>query len=65
MSCGVGHIHGLDSELLWYRSAGAAPIGPLAWEFPYAVGAALKRQTDRQTERKKEKERKKTDAQRS
>ena len=36
--------------LVWLRSgiavavAGAAPIGPLAWEPPYATGAALKRQ---------------------
>ena len=38
MSCGVGRRHGLDLALLW------APIRPLAWELPYAVGAALKRQ---------------------
>ena len=29
---------------LWYRWAATAPIGPLAWELPYAEGAALKRQ---------------------
>ena len=29
---------------LWCRPAATAPIGPLAWEAPYAVGAALKRQ---------------------
>ena len=29
---------------LWCRLAVVAPIGPLAWEFPYATGAALKRQ---------------------
>ena len=29
---------------LWSRAAGAAPIRPLAWEPPYAVGGALKRQ---------------------
>ena len=28
---------------LWYRLAAAAPVLPLAWEFPYATGAALKR----------------------
>ena len=28
---------------LWWRPAAAAPIGPLAWESPYAVGAALER----------------------
>ena len=27
---------------LWCRPAAVAPIGPLAWEPPYAVGAALK-----------------------
>ena len=29
---------------LWCRPAAVAPIQPLAWEPPYAVGAALKRQ---------------------
>ena len=29
---------------LWCRSAATAPIRPLAWELPYAVGVALKRQ---------------------
>ena len=28
---------------LWYRLAAAALIHPLAWEPPYAAGAALKR----------------------
>ena len=28
---------------LWCRPAAVAPIGPLAWEPPYASGAALKR----------------------
>ena len=27
---------------LWHRPAAVAPIGPLAWEPPYAIGAALK-----------------------
>ena len=27
---------------LWWRPAAVALIGPLAWELPYAVGAALK-----------------------
>ena len=49
MSCGVGCRHGLDPTLLWlwWRPAVAAPIGPLAWELPYAAGAALKRQTNK------------------
>ena len=28
---------------LWCRLAAAAPIRPLAWELPHAVGAALKK----------------------
>ena len=28
---------------LWRRPAAAAPIQPLAWERPYAAGAALKK----------------------
>jgi len=32
---------------LWQRPAATAPIGPLAWEPPYASGAALKRQKDK------------------
>ena len=45
MSCGVGHRHGLDPMLLWLwcRSAAAAPIQLLAWQLPYATGAALKK----------------------
>ena len=46
MSCGVGHRYSLDPVLLWLwqRPAVPPPIQPLAWEPPYAVGAALKRQ---------------------
>ena len=42
MSCGGGHRHSSDPALLWLwcRLAATAPIGPLAWEPPYAVGAA-------------------------
>ena len=41
---------------LWRRPAVTAPIGPLAWEPPYAAGAALKdektnKQTNKQTNR--------------
>ena len=45
MSCGVGHRHSSEPELLWLWGgpAAAAPIRPLAWERPYAMGAALKR----------------------
>ena len=41
MSHGVGHRQGSDLVLLW--QAAAALIRPLAWEFPYATGMALKR----------------------
>ena len=41
MSCGVGHICGLDPALLWYRLEAVALTGPLAGESPYAMGAAL------------------------
>ena len=55
MSCAVGHRHGCDLAVLWLRcrQAAVASIGPLAWEPPYAMGAALKK--------RKEKKRKKTE----
>ena len=31
---------------LWCRLAAVALIGPLAWESPYAIGAALKKQNN-------------------
>ena len=42
VSCGVGCRRGSDPELLWLgrRPVASAPIRPLAWEPPYAVGAA-------------------------
>ena len=45
MSCGVGRRHGSDPALLWlWRGpAATALIRPLAWEFPYATGAALEK----------------------
>ena len=45
MSCGVGCRCSSDLVLLWLWSKPAAttPIGPLAWEPPYAVGVALKK----------------------
>ena len=44
MSCGVGCRHGLDPALLWLwrKLVAAAPIQPLAWEYPYPVSEALK-----------------------
>ena len=45
VSCGVGCRHGSDPKFLWLwcRPAAIAPIRPLAWEPPYAMGVALKR----------------------
>ena len=47
MSCGVGRGHGSDPVFLWLwcRPAAVAQIRPLAWEPPYAIGAALKTTT--------------------
>ena len=45
MSCGGGHRHGSDPALLWlwHRPAATAPIQPMAWELPYAIGVAFKK----------------------
>ena len=45
MSCAVGCRRGSDPERLWLwsRLAATALIGPLAWERPYAAGAALEK----------------------
>ena len=60
MSCGVGCRHGSDVLLwLWRRLAATAPFRPLAWEPPYAAGAAPEK-TKRQ-KKKKEREREKTE----
>ena len=42
VSCGVGCRCGSDSVLLWLwrKPVARAPIGPLAWEPPYAAGVA-------------------------
>ena len=57
MSC-VGHRHGLAPELLWLwcRPVATAPIQPLALEFPYAAGAALKRAKNKKEKKKRKKE---------
>ena len=56
MSCGVGCRLGSDPALLWLwrRLAATAPIRPLAWESPYAAGAA-----QRNSKKKKRKARRK------
>ena len=58
MSCGGGRRCGSDLVLLWCRLAAVAPIQPLAWEPPYAAGAALEK-AKRQERKKGRKERKK------
>ena len=57
MSCGVGHRCGSDPLLLWLwcRPAASALIGPLAWEPPYAAGAALKRPKKKKKKKKRKK----------
>ena len=44
MSCRVGGKQGSDPVLLWLwrQPAAVPPIRSLAWELPYALGAALK-----------------------
>ena len=53
MICGADCRRGSDPTFLWLwqRLAATAPIGPLAWEPPYALGAALKK-----TKKKKKKQ---------
>jgi len=58
VSCGVGRRRGSDPALLWLwcRLAATAPIRPLAWEPPYAAGAAkemAKRQKKTKNKNKK------------
>ena len=49
MRSGVSRRRGSDSALLWpwHRPAAVALIQLLAWELLYAIGAALKRQTEK------------------
>ena len=57
MSCGVGHRGSSDPVLLWLwcGQAATALIGPLAWEPPYAAGAALKKQKTKNKQTKNQK----------
>ena len=59
-SCGVGCRCGSDLVLLWlwHRLAATAPIRPLAWEPPYAAGAALKGQKTKTKTKQKNKQKK-------
>ena len=58
MSSGVGCRCGLDPALLWLwnRPVAIAPIRPLDWESPYAMGAALEKAKRQKKKRKTEKE---------
>ena len=44
---------------LWCGPAATVPIRPLAWEPPYAAGAALEREKDKKKKKKKVQEDKK------
>ena len=57
MSCGVGLRHGSDPTLLWFwhRPAATALIRPLAWEPPFAMGAALEKAKWQKKKKDKEK----------
>ena len=52
----VGFGGSLDLVLLWLwcRLAAAAPIQPLAWEPPYAVGVAIKSKKKKKKKHKKQ-----------
>ena len=52
MSCGVGDRCGSDLVLLWLWPAAVVLTGPLAWELPYAAGAALKRKKNKNKKQK-------------
>ena len=65
MSCGVGCRRGSDPALLWLwrRPVATAPIQSLAWEPPYAAGAAQEIATTTTTttkDKKKKKQNKQT-----
>ena len=55
MSCGVGRRRNSDPVFLWLwcRPVATAPIRPIAWEPPYAAGAA--QEMAKRPKKKKEK----------
>jgi len=59
VSCGVGCRRDSDPALLWLwrRLVATAPIGSLAWEPPYAAGAAQEIATTTKDKKKKKKRR--------
>ena len=60
LTYGVGCKHGLDPELLWLwrRPIAIAPIRPLPWELPYAMGATKKIKTKQNKKKNKNKTKK-------
>ena len=42
--CRLQTRHGSQVAVKWSRLVAGAPVSPLAWELPYAIGAALKTQ---------------------
>ena len=57
MICGVGCRYGLDLVLLWRRPAATALIQPLAWEPPYALGLAERKERERERKDRRKGER--------
>ena len=51
MSCGIGWT-GLDPALLWCRPAATALNRLLAWELPYATGAAPKKRKKKEEKKR-------------
>ena len=52
----VGRRQASDLVLLWlWHGLAAIPIGPLAWEPPYAAGAALKKGKKKKIQKDKNK----------
>ena len=58
VSYGAGHRRSSDLALLWLWCRPA--IGPLAWELPYAAGAALKSKKKKKRSQVHEKQRKRS-----
>ena len=54
----LGHRRGSDLALLWLWPAATALIRPLAWEPPYAMAVALKRQKQNKTKKQKQQQKK-------
>ena len=54
VGCVVGHKYSSDLVLLWLwpKPAAVAPIGPLAWEPPYAAVWPLKGQKDKKKKKR-------------